>query len=97
MFESVRDKQESYFWSSRSTSTRSTSRSTSTRSKTRSTTRSTTTPPQKKCHRVDVVDLVVDVVDVDLEVDLVDVVLDVDLADIGLVDVGFEVGLDLGP
>ena len=55
-------------------------------------------------NRVDVVDLVVDLVDVDLDVglvdvdldvDLVDVDLDVDLADIGLVDVDFEVDLDL--
>ena len=39
-------------------------------------------------NRVDVVDLVVDLVDVDLGVDLVDVVLvDVDLVDVGLVDV----------
>ena len=42
-------------------------------------------------NRVDVVDLVVDLVDVDLDVDLVDV----DLADIGLVDVDFEIDLDL--
>ena len=56
-------------------------------------------------NRVDVVDLVVDLVDVDLvdvdlDVDLVDVdldvdLVDVDLADIGLVDVDFEVDLDL--
>ena len=38
-------------------------------------------------NRVDVVDLVVDLVDVDLDVDLVDVDLDVDLADVDLVDV----------
>ena len=38
-------------------------------------------------NRVDVVDLVVDLVDVDLDIDLVDVDLDVDLVDIGLVDV----------
>ena len=37
--------------------------------------------------RVDVVDLVVDLVDVDLDIDLVDVDLDVDLVDVGLVDV----------
>ena len=37
--------------------------------------------------RVDVVDLVVDLVDVDLDVDLVDVDLDVDLVDVDLVDV----------
>ena len=37
-------------------------------------------------NRVDVVDLVVDLVDIDLDVDLVDVVLiDVDLVDVGLV------------
>ena len=47
-------------------------------------------------NRVDVVDLVVDLVDVDLDVDLVDVDLfdvdldDVDLADIGLVDVDLQ-------
>ena len=39
-------------------------------------------------NRVDVVDLVVDLVDVDLDVDLVDVDLDVDLVD---VDQDFEV------
>ena len=38
-------------------------------------------------NRVDVVDLVVDLVDVDLDIDLVDVDLDVDLVDVGLVDV----------
>ena len=38
-------------------------------------------------NRVDVVDLVVDLVDVDLDIDLVDVDLDVDLLDVGLVDV----------
>ena len=38
-------------------------------------------------NRVDVVDLVVDLVDADLGIDLVDVDLDVDLVDIGLVDV----------
>ena len=37
-------------------------------------------------NRVDVVDLVVDLVDVDLDIDLVDVDLDVDLVDVGLVD-----------
>ena len=42
-------------------------------------------------NRVDVVDLVVDIVDLDVDVDLVDV----DLADIGLVDVDFAVDLDL--
>ena len=38
-------------------------------------------------NRVDVVDLVVDLVDVDLDVDLVDVDLEVDLVDVDLVDV----------
>ena len=38
-------------------------------------------------NRVDVVDIVVDLVDVDLDVDLVDVDLDVDLVDVDLVDV----------
>ena len=38
-------------------------------------------------NRVDVVDLVVDLVDVDLDIDLVDVDLDVDLVDVDLVDV----------
>ena len=38
-------------------------------------------------NRVDVVDLVVDLVDVDLDIDLVDVGLDVDLVNVGLVDV----------
>ena len=38
-------------------------------------------------NRVDVVDLVVDLVDVDLDIDLVDVDLDADLVDVGLVDV----------
>ena len=38
-------------------------------------------------NRVDVVDLVVDLVDVDLDIDLVDVDLDVDVVDIGLVDI----------
>ena len=38
-------------------------------------------------NRVDLVDLVVDLVDVDLDIDLVDVDLDVDLVDVGLVDV----------
>ena len=38
-------------------------------------------------HRVDVVDLVADLVDVDLDFDLVDVDLDVDLVDVDL-DVG---------
>ena len=40
-------------------------------------------------NRVDVVDLVVDLVDVDLDVDLVDVDLDVDLDDVDLADVEF--------
>ena len=35
-------------------------------------------------NRVDVVDLVVDLVDVDLDIDLVDVDLDVDLVDVDL-------------
>ena len=39
-------------------------------------------------NRVDVVELVVDLVDVDLDVDLVDVDLDVDLVDVDLVDLG---------
>ena len=55
-------------------------------------------------NRVDVVDLVVDLVNVDLDIDLVDVDLDVDLVDVGLVDVvpavfpgfGVELGLGLG-
>ena len=38
-------------------------------------------------NRVDVVDLVVDLVVVDLDIDLVDVDLDVDLVDVGLVNV----------
>ena len=38
-------------------------------------------------NRVDVVDLVVDIVDVDLDADLVDVDLDVDLVDVDLDDV----------
>ena len=38
-------------------------------------------------NRVDVVDLVVDLVDVGLDIDLVDVDLDVDLVDVGPVDV----------
>ena len=41
-------------------------------------------------NRVDVVDLVVDLVDVNLDIDLVDVDLDVDLVDVGLVDILFE-------
>ena len=41
-------------------------------------------------NRVDVVDLVVDLVDVDLDIDLVDVDLDVDLVDVDLVDILFE-------
>ena len=44
-------------------------------------------------NRVDVVDLVVDLVDVDLDVDIIDVDLDVDLVDVDLevdlVDVNF--------
>ena len=44
-------------------------------------------------NRVDVVELVVDLVDVDLDVGLVDVDLDVDLVDVDLVDVDFEVDL----
>ena len=44
-------------------------------------------------NRVDVVELVVDLVDVDLDVDLVDVDLDVDLVDVDLVDVDLEVDL----
>ena len=42
-------------------------------------------------NRVDVVDLVVDLVDVNLDVDLVDVDLDVDLIDVDCVDVDFDV------
>ena len=38
-------------------------------------------------NRVDVVELVVDLVDVNLDIDLVDVDLDADLVDVGLVDV----------
>ena len=46
-------------------------------------------------NRVDVVDLVVDLVDVDLDVDLVDVdLVDVDLADVDLVDVDLERAID---
>ena len=41
-------------------------------------------------NRVDVVDLVVDLVDVNLDIDLVDVDLDVDLVDVDLVDILFE-------
>ena len=37
-------------------------------------------------NRVDVIDLVVDLVDTDLDVDLVDNDLDVDLVDVDLVD-----------
>ena len=44
-------------------------------------------------NRVDVVELVVDLVDVDLDVGLVDVDLDVDLVDVDLVDVDLEVDL----
>ena len=39
-------------------------------------------------NRVDVIDIVVDLVDVDLDIDHVDVDLDVDPVDVGLVDVG---------
>ena len=42
-------------------------------------------------NRVDVVDLVVDLVDVNLDIDLVDVDLDVDLVDVDLVDILFVV------
>ena len=42
-------------------------------------------------NRVDVVDLVVDLVDVNLDIDLVDVDLDVDLVDVDLVDIQFVV------
>ena len=42
-------------------------------------------------NRVDVVDLVVDLVDVDLDIDLVDVDLDVVLVDVDLVDILFVV------
>ena len=42
-------------------------------------------------NRVDVVDLVVDLVDVNLHIDLVDVDLDVDLVDVDLVDILFVV------
>ena len=38
-------------------------------------------------NRVDVVDLVVDLVDVNLDIDLVDVDLDVDLVDVEVVDI----------
>ena len=52
-------------------------------------------------NRVDVVDLVVDLVDVDLDVDLVDIDLDVDLVDVDLdvdlVDVDLAVSLCDGP
>ena len=44
-------------------------------------------------NRLDVVDLVVDLVDVDLNVDLLDVDLDADLVDVDL-DVDFDVDLD---
>ena len=44
-------------------------------------------------NRVDVVELVVDLVDVNLDIDLVDVDLDVDLVDVNLVDVLFVVSL----
>ena len=40
-------------------------------------------------NRVDVVDLLVDLVDVNLDVDLVDVDLDVNLVDVDLVDILF--------
>ena len=42
-------------------------------------------------NRVDVVDVVVDLVDVNLDIDLVDVDLDVDLVDVDLVDILFVV------
>ena len=42
-------------------------------------------------NRVDVVELVVDLVDVNLDIDLVDVDLDVDLVDVDLVDILFVV------
>ena len=42
-------------------------------------------------NRVDVVDLVVDLVDVNLDIDPVDVELDVDLVDVDLVDILFVV------
>ena len=42
-------------------------------------------------NRVDVVDLVVDLVDVNLHIDLVDVDLDVDLVDVDFVDILFVV------
>ena len=46
-------------------------------------------------NRVDVVDLVVDLVDVDLDVDLVDVdLVDIDLVDVDLVDVDLERAID---
>ena len=38
-------------------------------------------------NRVDVVDLIVDLVDVNLDIDLVDFDLDVDLVDVDLVDI----------
>ena len=41
-------------------------------------------------NRVDVVDLVVNLVDVNLDIDFVDVDLDVDLVDVDLVDILFE-------
>ena len=41
-------------------------------------------------NRVDVTDLVVDLVDVNLDIDLVDVDLDVDLVDVDLVEIQFE-------
>ena len=44
-------------------------------------------------NRVDVVELVVDLVDDHLVVDLVDVDLDVDLVDVDLLDVDFDVDL----
>ena len=46
-------------------------------------------------NRVDVVDLVVDLVDVNLDIDLVDVDLDVDLVDVDHVDILFVVLLML--
>ena len=47
-------------------------------------------------NRVDVVELVVDLVDVDLDVDLVDVDLDVDLVDVDLGVVPFWLMLPCG-
>ena len=41
-------------------------------------------------NRIDVVELVVDLVDANLDIDLVDIDLDVDLGDVDLVDILFE-------